>query len=72
MNAIINWYDTEFSDSDDEDLNDPGEKIHKVDLHESRSTDSECFGYFLSFSHFTCQITSQLAVLAYCTYFTYR
>ena len=40
----------------------PGEKIHKVDLHEGTSIG--WFGYFLSFSHFIIKFT-------YITYITY-
>ena len=46
----------------------PGEKIHKVDLHEGLSIG--CIRYFLSFSHFTSKITYSTYIV-YCTYNTY-
>ena len=46
----------------------PGEKIHKVDLHEGTSIG--WFGYFLSFSHFTIKFT-YITYISYCTYNTY-
>ena len=45
----------------------PGEKIHKVDLHEGLSIG--CIRYFLSFSHFTSKITYSTYIV-YCTYNT--
>ena len=46
----------------------PGEKIHKVDLHEGTSIG--WFGYFLSFSHFIIKFT-YITYISYCTYNTY-